>query len=124
MPHDENCIFCKIISGTIPSYKVYEDDKFLAFLDIHPRAPGHTQVIPKDHYRWVWDVPNVGEYFEVVRKIAKAQQKAFNTELIRSQIFGEEINHAHIWIWPNDESVGESEDFNGNTEKIMAALGK
>ena len=60
---DQNCIFCKIISGTIPSYKIYEDVNFLAFLDIHPQTPGHAQVIPKNHHRWVWDVPNIGEYF-------------------------------------------------------------
>ena len=65
----ENCVFCKIVQGKIPSHKVYEDDNFLAFLDIDPRAPGHVQVIPKKHYRWVWDVPSVGAYFEIVRVI-------------------------------------------------------
>ncbi len=82
----QDCIFCKIVNGEIPSNKVYEDEKFLAFLDINPLSPGHTQVIPKEHYRWVWDVPNIGEYFEVVKKIAKAQKKAFNVERVRSQI--------------------------------------
>ncbi|KKT79078.1 MAG: Histidine triad (HIT) protein, partial [Parcubacteria group bacterium GW2011_GWF2_44_8b] len=59
------CIFCKIVKGEIASCKVYEDENFLAFLDINPQSPGHTQVITKIHYRWVWDVPNAGEYFEV-----------------------------------------------------------
>ena len=67
---DKNCIFCKIVAGAIPSHKVYEDDKFLAFLDIHPLAPGHVQIIPKNHYRFVWDVPNAGEYFEITKKLA------------------------------------------------------
>jgi len=62
-----NCIFCKIVKGEIPAYKIYEDENFLAFLDINPQSPGHTQVIPKRHYRWVWDIPNVGAYFEVVK---------------------------------------------------------
>jgi histidine triad (HIT) family protein len=114
---DPNCIFCKIVSGEIPSYKVYEDEDFLAFIDIHPQAPGHTQVIPKEHHRWVWEVPNVGAYFEVVRKIAKAQQRAFNTELVRSQVFGEEVPHAHIWVCP-DKASGDPNDFVGNAEKI------
>ncbi|HLP43684.1 MAG TPA: HIT domain-containing protein, partial [Candidatus Nanoarchaeia archaeon] len=73
----ENCIFCKIVDGTIPSEKVTETNDFLAFMDINPRAPGHVLVIPKNHHRWVWDVPNVGEYFELTKKIALAQQKAF-----------------------------------------------
>lgn len=118
----DNCIFCKIIKGEIPSYKVYEDDKFLAFLDIHPQSPGHTQVIPKDHVRWVWDVTNVGEYFEVVRKIAKAQQKAFDTEWILEKVVGDEVPHAHIWVFPNSEVVGDKKDFEGNLLKIKSNI--
>ncbi len=118
-----NCVFCKIVKGDIPSHKVYEDRDFFAFLDIHPHTPGHTQVIPKKHYRWVWDVPNVGEYFEVVRKIAVAQQKAFNTDWILSRIIGDEINHAHIWIFPNDKVKGDKNDLAGNAGKIKKALG-
>jgi histidine triad (HIT) family protein len=117
-----NCIFCKIVSGEIPSYKVYEDDSFLAFLDIHPQSPGHVQVIPKEHHRWVWDVPNVGEYFEVVRKIAKAQQKAFDTEWILSRIVGDEVEHAHIWVFPNKNVVGNATDFEENMQKIRDSL--
>lgn len=117
-----NCIFCKIISGDIPLHKVYEDDNFLAFLDINPQSPGHTQVIPKKHIRWVWDVPNVGEYFEVVRKIAKAQQKAFNTEWVLSKIVGDEIEHAHIWVYPNHNVKGEKKDFELNAKKIKDNL--
>ena len=82
-----DCIFCKIVSGKIPCYKVYEDENFLAFLDIRPLNLGHTLVIPKKHFRWVWDVPNIGEYFEVVCKIAVAEQKAFDTEMILSKVF-------------------------------------
>jgi histidine triad (HIT) family protein len=119
--HDPNCIFCKIVKGEIPSYKVYEDDSFLAFLDINPRAPGHVQVIPKEHHRWVWDVPNVGDYFEIARKVARAEQKAFGVEMIRSQVFGDEVPHAHIWVWPHD-AAGDPKDFEANAEKIKKYL--
>ena len=118
----ENCIFCKIVAGEIPSYKVYEDENFLAFLDINPQTVGHVQVIPKKHYRWVWDIPNVGEYFEVVRKVAKAQQKAFGTEWILEKIVGEDVFHAHIWVYPNDKVEGDRKDFIGNAEKIKNNL--
>ncbi|MBX4206570.1 HIT domain-containing protein [Candidatus Parcubacteria bacterium] len=94
---DPNCIFCKIASGEIPAHKVYEDGDFVAFLDINPRASGHVQVIPKEHHRWVWDVPNVGAYFE------------------------DEVPHAHIWVWPNEDAGGKK-DFEGNAEKIRKAL--
>lgn len=116
----ENCIFCKIVKGEIPAMKVHEDDNFLAFLDVRPLAPGHVQVIPKDHYRWVWDVPNIGEYFEVVRKIALGQKKAFNTDIVRSQIYGEEVPHAHIWVWP--EIKNDDSNLEGNAKKLKEAL--
>ena len=121
-PISASCIFCKIVSGKIPATKIYEDDNFLAFLDIHPQSPGHAQVIPKHHYRWVWDIPNVGEYFEVVRKIANAQQKAFGTDWILSKIVGDEVLHAHIWVYTSDEAKGDANDLSGNAEKIRAQL--
>lgn len=118
----ENCIFCKIVAGDIPAYKVYEDNNFLAFLDIHPRAPGHVQVIPKTHHRWVWDSENIGVYFEVVQKIARAQQKAFGIEMIRSQVYGEEVPHAHVWIWPELEKDGGEVNFEEIAKRIKQYL--
>ena len=123
-----DCVFCKIIAKQIPAQIVYEDNDFLAFLDINPQSAGHTQVIPKKHYRWVWDLPagrqvspNIGEYFEVVRKIAKAQQKAFNTDFILSKIVGDEVEHAHIWVFPGNISENKK-DFVLNAEKIRKNL--
>ena len=113
------CIFCKIVRKEIPSYTVYEDANFLAFLDINPTSPGHVQVIPKQHYRWVCDVPNVGEYFEVVKKIALAQQKAFNTEMILSKVYGEDVFHAHVWVYPSPDISGDPKDFETNKNKII-----
>ena len=118
----ENCIFCKIAKGEILSYKVYEDGDFLAFLDINPQSPGQVQVISKKHYRWVWDVPNVGEYFEIVRKIAVAQKKAFDTDWVLSKVVGEDVPHAHIWVFPNKNVSGDLKDFEGNAEKIKKFL--
>lgn len=116
------CIFCKIVRGEIPSYKVYEDEDFLAFLDISPQSPGHTQVIPKKHYRWVWDYPQSGRYFEIVRKIALAQRKAFGTDFILSKIIGDEVPHAHVWVFPDPKIIGEKKDFERNQEKILSSL--
>lgn len=118
----ENCIFCKIVRGEIPAYKVYEDEDFLAFLDIHPQSPGHAQIIPKKHVRWVWDVENIGTYFEVVRSVANAQRKAFGTDWILSKIVGDEVAHAHIWVFPSNEAAGDKNDLAGNAEKIRANL--
>jgi histidine triad (HIT) family protein len=119
---DESCIFCKIIAKEIPAHIVYEDEDFLAFLDIHPQSPGHTQVIPKKHVRWVWDLENVGSYFEVVKKIALAQRKAFDTDWILSKIVGDEVPHAHIWVFPNDTVSGDKTAFAENAEKIKESI--
>ena len=130
-----DCIFCKIAKGEMPCYKVYEDDEFFAFLDINPLNPGHTLVIPKDHYRWVWDVPNLGEYYDVVGRIANAQKKAFDTDYIVSLVFGDEVPHAHIWLVPRLPNDGHGaaidlkrkkdfsdEEFSAFAEKIRSAL--
>ncbi|OHA20635.1 MAG: hypothetical protein A2836_01325 [Candidatus Taylorbacteria bacterium RIFCSPHIGHO2_01_FULL_45_63] len=118
----KDCIFCKIVSGEIPAEKVYENEDFLAFLDIRPLSAGHTLVIPKKHYRWVWDVPNAGDYFEVAKKIALAEQKAFDTEFILSKIVGDEVPHAHIWIYPENKVKENKNDLAGNADKIRKAL--
>lgn len=130
-----DCIFCKIAAGDIPSYKVYEDDNYLGFLDIRPLNPGHTLVIPKRHFRWVWDIPDVGGYYEIVKKIANAQKKAFGIDYVVSLVFGEEVPHAHIWLVPripNDGHGGaikldnikeiSSEEMAKIAEKIKANL--
>jgi histidine triad (HIT) family protein len=113
------CIFCKIIKNEIPSYKIYEDGDFYAFLDISPRNPGHTLLIPKKHYRWVWDIENIGAFFSVARKIALAQKKAFKTDYIVSLIFGEEVEHAHLWVIPRFENDGHGGAINLENIKIL-----
>jgi histidine triad (HIT) family protein len=96
----ETCVFCKIAKGEIPSYKVYEDPDFLAFLDIAPLNLGQTLVIPKKHYRWTWDVPNFGEYWEVAGKVAKAQIKSLDAKMVEFLTHGMDVTHAHIWVVP------------------------
>lgn len=117
----DNCIFCKIVKGEIPCYKVYEDDKFLAFLDIKPLNPGHTLVIPKEHYRWVWDVKYLGLYYEVVGRVARAIKQAYKIEQVVSLVFGEEVPHAHIWLVPRFEGDGHGAAINlANLKKLSA----
>ena len=116
----DNCIFCKIANKEIPAHIIYEDDDFIAFLDINPQSPGHSQIIPKKHYRWVWDVPNAGNYFEVVKKVALAQKRAFKTQWILSKVVGEDVEHAHICVYPAIK--GNLKDFEGNRNKIIENL--
>ena len=90
----------------MPSYKVYEDEKYMAFLDKFPRNPGHIQVIPKRHYRWVYDVPEMGEYFEIVNKIVEGVKKALTPRLVHMITIGDEVPHAHVWVVPRFENDG------------------
>lgn len=120
-----DCVFCKIVSGNIPSEKVYEDDGYVAFLDINPQSPGHLQVVPKKHYRYVWDVPETefGAYANVVLKLANALRGVFGTDMVFSRVMGDEVPHAHVWLFPNPkEASGDKTDFKGNAEKIRKAV--
>ena len=116
----ENCIFCKIVRKKVPAIIVYEDKEFMAFLSIGPLNLGHTLVIPKKHYRWVWDMPDIGKYYEVIGKIANALRKAFETEWVVSVVFGEEIPHAHVWLVPRFPDDGHGGSLNTDNVKTFS----
>ena len=113
----DDCIFCKIVKGEIPCYKVYEDDDFIAFLDIKPINEGHTLVIPKKHYRWVWDVNNFGDYWEFAGKVAKRLIKNLNAEIVNFVTMGKDVPHAHIHIVPRYMGDGLGEVPDGSKSK-------
>lgn len=104
-----DCVFCKIVAREIPSYIVYEDPKYLGFLDIRPLSKGNSLIIPKEHFRWVYDVPTFGEYFEVAKKVALASIKGLKADWISFMTFGQDVPHAHIRVVPHYET-GISED--------------
>jgi histidine triad (HIT) family protein len=110
--YDPNNIFAKILRGEFPSYKVYEDDKALAFLDIMPRAPGHTLVLPKAAARNILDVPaaDLAHVITVAQKVAKAAMTAFGADGITMQQFnegagGQVVFHLHVHIIPRKQGV-------------------
>lgn len=98
----DNCIFCKIVKGEIPSNKVYEDDEFLAFLDIHPKSPGHTLLIPKAHYPWFIDLPEElsSKLFRNAQNISKELKEKYQADYIRLGIVGTDVPHTHIHLIP------------------------
>ena len=103
------CIFCKIVAKEIPALVVYEDDKFMAILDINPLNPAHTLVLPKRHYRWVWEVEEFGEYWEVAGRVANAAIKAFGAETVNFLTMGFTVEHAHIHVIPRFKDDGHAE---------------
>ena len=96
----DDCVFCKIIKGEIPSFKVYEDNSFFGFLDIKPLNPGNALLVPKTHYRWVTDIPNFGDCWEKAKLIALASQKVVKSDYTTFVTFGTDVPHAHIRIVP------------------------
>ncbi len=112
----DECIFCKIIRGEIPSFKIYEDEDFLAFLDISQFTKGHTIVVPKKHVEFVWDCENRDRYFEVATKIAN-HFRSLGYKYVDSMTFGRLIPHAHIHLIPhNDDSI--------DYKKALEGIGK
>jgi len=97
---EDNCVFCKIVRGQIPCYRLYEDERFLAFLDVNPLNLGHALVIPKKHYRWTWDVPDFGSYWETAKVVAKALMRALKAPMVEFLTHGTDLYHAHIWVVP------------------------
>lgn len=102
----EDCIFCKIVRGEIPSYKVYEDELFYGLLDINPASKGHTLLVPKAHYTWVHDVPQFGKYWETALKIKQKLEKLLSPQWIQYLTHGV-VPHAHIHIIPRYEKIDE-----------------
>ena len=110
--YDPNNVFAKILRGELPAHKVYEDDKVFAFLDIMPRAPGHTLVIPKAPVRTLLDIDgdNLGELMKAVQKVARAAMTVFAADGLTVQQFnepagGQVVFHLHIHILPRKEGV-------------------
>jgi histidine triad (HIT) family protein len=136
--YDPNNIFAKILRGELPSYKVYEDEGAFAFLDIMPRAPGHTLILPKAPARNILDAdPDVlAHVMKVAQKIAKAAMTAFAAEGVTLQQFnesagGQVVFHLHVHVIPRHAgvtlkapaSVKEAPDvLAAHAERLKAAL--
>ncbi|MEI6821845.1 MAG: HIT domain-containing protein [Bacteroidota bacterium] len=95
-------IFTKIINGEIPSYKIAEDDKFYAFLDINPLAKGHTLVVPKKEVDYIFDINDdeYKEFFLFAKKVGIAIGKVVECKKIGLTVIGLEVPHAHIHLIP------------------------
>jgi len=137
MPNGD-CLFCQIVSGKIPATKIYEDDKILAILDIHPVNPGHTLIMPKKHFINLLDTDEETATAMILatKKIALAvinglNLDAFNLELNNGRIAGQIIPHLHWHIVPRNPAdelqhwpgksyrAGEAEEI---ADKIREAL--
>lgn len=95
-------IFTRIVNGEIPSYKVAENDRFYAFLDINPLVPGHTLVIPKQETDYLFDIEDL-EYQDLMlfaKRVAEGVKKAIPCKRVGVAVLGMEVPHAHIHLVP------------------------
>ncbi len=111
--YDPNNVFAKILRGELPAHKVYEDDRSFAFLDIMPRAPGHTLVIPKAPARTILDIAadDLAHLIKTTQTIARAAMTVFNADGLTIQQFnepagGQVVFHLHVHVIPR--KVGEA----------------
>lgn len=98
----EKTIFKKIIDKEIPAQVVYENDDFLAFLDIMPVAYGHILFIPKEEYRWIQDLPDklISDLFIEVKKVIQGMKQALSCDYVQISVVGEEVPHVHVHLIP------------------------
>lgn len=125
----EDCLFCQIVAGDIPSYTVYEDDETYAFLDVNPVSAGHTLVIPKEHGETMTDLgeATVGRVFETVRTVAGTLDTALDSDGLNilqnnGDAAGQEIEHMHVHLIPRYvDGDGFSFDFDqGDLDETAA----
>jgi histidine triad (HIT) family protein len=120
-------IFTKIIKGELPSHKIYEDDKTLAFLEIHPVQPGHALVVPKVQVTFVWDLSD-DDYLAVMNttlKVARRLREVLGTTYVGERIIGLHVPHAHVQLIPFNtiEELNTPQDMSVEPDhKALAAM--
>lgn len=109
-------LFSKIIAGEIPSYKIAEDDKFYAFLDISPLVKGHTLVVPKQEVDYIFDLDNdaLGQMHVFAKSVARAIEKVIPCKRVAVFVIGLEVPHAHIHLLP----INKESDVNLSNPKL------
>ena len=125
----ENCIFCKIIKGDIPSYTIYEDEKAKVFMDINPIAKGHLLIIPKTHYTNLMDIDNdtLNNLDDVIRKVYPTLKEKLGCKgLTRMQNneLGQEVKHYHMHLIPRYENDNINPLINEDAQKSVEEIYK
>lgn len=122
----QDSIFTKIINGSIPSHKIYEDENVYAFLDIRPVMPGHTLVIPKKQVEFVWDLDEetYASLMAAVKKIALHIRSTLDVTYVGEQVIGVDVPHAHVHLIPFTHAIDFHQEADQSAEPDHAALSK
>jgi histidine triad (HIT) family protein len=138
-PTDSDCIFCKIVAGEIPCFKLYEDDATLAFMDVNPANPGHALAVAKGHWETLYAIPGdvAGKVVQTAQRVATAVNEALSPDGINlAQANGpgaaQSVPHFHIHVLPRREGdnlglnwghqPGDMDEIKKVYEKVLAAM--
>ncbi len=139
MRTDDDCIFCKIMAGEIPCFKLYEDDTTIAFMDINPANPGHALAAVKEHWENVFEIPaeQLGAVAATAQRVAGAQQRALapdgiNLVQANGAAAAQSVFHLHIHILPRNagddllinwgHKPGDMDEIKAVYDKMLAAI--
>lgn len=139
MRTDADCIFCKIVAGEIPSFKLHEDDHTIAFMDINPANPGHALAVVKEHWPTVHDLPDavLGPLLATAQRVARAVEVSLSPagiNLVQANGPGaaQSVPHVHIHVVPRarddglalnwGHSPGDMDEIKATYEKVLAAM--
>jgi histidine triad (HIT) family protein len=108
---DDNCLFCRIVSGDLPATVVYEDENSIAFLDHRPLFPGHSLLLPREHVETLGDLPRtlVGPFFETAQTLARAVELALEAEgtfVAMNNRVSQSVPHLHVHVVPRRRKDG------------------
>ena len=111
---DDNCIFCKLANGVFPTNTIYEDEEFRVILDLEPAAKGHALILPKEHYKNLYELPDdtAGKVMKLAKKMAirmtdKLQADGFNLVQNNNEIAGQTVFHFHLHLIPRYNDDGQ-----------------
>ena len=109
----DNCIFCKIVKGEIPSFKIFENDRVFSFFDINPLTKGHVLVIPREHYENIFDIPenDLKEIISIAKKLSERIKEKLNADGVNlmnasGEAAEQNVNHFHLHIVPRYKADG------------------
>jgi histidine triad (HIT) family protein len=128
---NDNCIFCKIVDGQIPSFTIYEDEMYKVILDRFPAAPGHALILPKCHYQDIFDMPDAAarEIYPLAKKIAELLKKATGADGINivqnnGEASGQAVFHFHLHLIPRKYGDGVKLNRTSNQDTTIEELAK
>jgi histidine triad (HIT) family protein len=119
MPPQRECVFCKIAQHQAPADIIFENQQVIVLLDKYPKSRGHLQLVPKQHVRWVYDIPDIGAFFTIAVRIIHGIIPVLGANHVTMATYGHGIEHAHLWIIPVYGNSHISGDYEQSSVQVV-----